>query len=173
VLAARPELAHRMTVWYPIPGQQATLERLAADITLDRQALLDLMTVLDVPVRRYKVGVAWAAEKAARLKLNGSLLSRSPLSNLEEPEMLRLRSRPACSRNSGSKRWRSSLGLGQLLPDEPGSSFAVVCFGRLTEPVEQANDAVAQPAAVADLIAGRLRDRRLLASVALPAVLSP
>jgi hypothetical protein len=30
------------------------------------------------------------AEKAARLKLNGRLLSRSPLSSLEELEMLRL-----------------------------------------------------------------------------------
>jgi hypothetical protein len=84
------ELAHRMTVWYPVPGQQVTLERLAADIAQDRQALLDLMTVLGMPVRRYKVGIAWAAEKAGRLKLNGSLLSRSPLSNLEELEMLRL-----------------------------------------------------------------------------------
>lgn len=84
------ELARRMAVWYPIPGQQATLERLAEDIAQDRQALLDLMGVLGVTVRRYKVGAAWAAEKAGRLKLNGSLVSRSPLSNLEELEMLRL-----------------------------------------------------------------------------------
>src|ERR1700685_4093213 len=48
------------------------------------------MAVLGMPVRRYKVGVAWAAEKAGRLKLNGRLRSRSPLSNLEELEMLRL-----------------------------------------------------------------------------------
>jgi hypothetical protein len=84
------ELARRTAVWYPVPGQQAALEGLAADIAQDRQALLDLMTALGVPVRRYKVGVAWAAEKVGRLKLNGSLLSRSPLSNLEELEMLRL-----------------------------------------------------------------------------------
>jgi hypothetical protein len=84
------ELARRVAVWFPVPGQQATLERLAADIAQDRQALLDLMTVLGMPVRRYKVGIAWAAEKAGRLKLNGSLLSRSPLSNVEELEMLRL-----------------------------------------------------------------------------------
>jgi hypothetical protein len=84
------ELARRMAVWYPIPGQQTTLEHLAEDIAQDRRALLDLMAVLGMPVRRYKVGVAWAAEKAARLKLNGSLVSRSPLSNLEELEMLRL-----------------------------------------------------------------------------------
>jgi hypothetical protein len=48
------------------------------------------MAILGMPVRHYKVGVAWAAEKAARLKLNDSLISRSPLSNLEELEMLRL-----------------------------------------------------------------------------------
>jgi hypothetical protein len=84
------ELARRAAAWYPVPGQQATLGRLAADIAQDRMALLDLMAALGVPVRRYKVGVAWAAEKAGRLKLNGSLLTRSPLSNLEELEMLRL-----------------------------------------------------------------------------------
>jgi hypothetical protein len=84
------ELARRVAVSYPVPGQQAALERLAADIVQDRQTLLDLMAALGTPVRRYKVGVAWAAEKAGRLKLNGSLLTRSPLSNLEELEMLRL-----------------------------------------------------------------------------------
>ena len=84
------ELARRAAVWYPVPGQKAALEGLAADIAQDRQTLLDLMNTLGVPVRRYKVGVAWAAEKAGRLKLNGSLLGRSPLSNLEELEMLRL-----------------------------------------------------------------------------------
>jgi hypothetical protein len=84
------ELARRVAAWYPVPGQQVALEGLAADIAQDRQTLLDLMATLGIPVRRYKVGVAWAAEKAGRLKLNGSLLSRSPLSNLEELEMLRL-----------------------------------------------------------------------------------
>ncbi len=84
------ELARRMAMSYPVPAQQAALEGLAADIAQDRQTLLDLMTALGMPVRRYKVGVGWVAEKAGRLKLNGSLLSRSPLSNLEELEMLRL-----------------------------------------------------------------------------------
>ncbi|HEY6792288.1 MAG TPA: hypothetical protein VI365_33750, partial [Trebonia sp.] len=43
-----------------------------------------------VKIRSYKVFAAWAGEKAGRLKLNGHLLSRSPLSDLEETEMLRL-----------------------------------------------------------------------------------
>jgi hypothetical protein len=83
-------LAHRMAGSHLDPAQRMTLQRLAADIAHDRRALLDLMAVLELPVRRYKLSAAWAAEKAARLKLNGSFLSRSPLSGLEELEMLRL-----------------------------------------------------------------------------------
>ena len=84
------ELAHRMADSHREPDRRATLERLAKDIAQDRRTLLDLMAALGLPVRHYKVGAAWVAEKAGRLKLNGSLLSRSPLSSLEELEMLRL-----------------------------------------------------------------------------------
>ena len=84
------ELARRMAGSHHDPAQRMTLQRLAAEITQDRRALLDLMAALGVPVRHYKLSAAWAAEKAARLKLNGRLLSRSPLSSLEEFEMLRL-----------------------------------------------------------------------------------
>jgi hypothetical protein len=82
-------LAHRIAGSHD-PAQRMTLQCLAADIAHDRRALLDLMAVLEVPVRHYKISAAWAAEKAARLKLNGRLLARSPLSSLEELEMLRL-----------------------------------------------------------------------------------
>jgi hypothetical protein len=72
-------------------GERAdTLQRFAAEVTQDRAALLELMAALKIPVRGYKVWAAWAGEKAARLKLNGRLLSRSPLSSLEELEMMRL-----------------------------------------------------------------------------------
>jgi hypothetical protein len=84
------ELARRLAGSHHDPAQRVTLQRLAADIAHDRRALLELMAVLGLPVRRYKLSAAWAAEKAARLKLNGSLLARSPLSSLEELEMLRL-----------------------------------------------------------------------------------
>ena len=67
-----------------------TLRRLAAEVGQDRAALLDIMATLGIKVRRYKVGAAWIGEKAGRLKFNGRLFARSPLSNLEEPEMLRL-----------------------------------------------------------------------------------
>jgi hypothetical protein len=85
------ELAHRMARSQVGPGAAAsTLQRLAAEIAQDRSALRDIMASLGVPARAYKVGVAWLGEKAGRLKFNGRLRSRSPLSNLEELEMLRL-----------------------------------------------------------------------------------
>jgi len=66
------------------------LPRLAAEIDEDREALLEQLAALDVPVRHYKTWAAWAAEKVARLKLNGHLLSRSPLSGVIELEAMRL-----------------------------------------------------------------------------------
>jgi hypothetical protein len=48
------------------------------------------MGTLGIPVRGYKVFAGWAGEKAGRVKLNGHLLTRSPLSELEETELLRL-----------------------------------------------------------------------------------
>ncbi|HEY2305010.1 MAG TPA: hypothetical protein VGI05_03935 [Streptosporangiaceae bacterium] len=62
----------------------------AVDVAADRAALLEIMAALGVPVRAYKVCAGWIGEKAGRLKLNGRLLSRSPLSSLEELEMMRL-----------------------------------------------------------------------------------
>lgn len=67
-----------------------TLTAIAEEIAEDRASLIELMGVLAVPIRRYKTGAAWAAEKASRLKLNGRLLRRSPLSRVFELEMLRL-----------------------------------------------------------------------------------
>lgn len=68
----------------------SALQRLAAEIAEDRAALVDVMATLGVPVRGYKVWAAWIGEKAGRLKPNGYLLARSPLSDLEELEILRL-----------------------------------------------------------------------------------
>jgi hypothetical protein len=66
------------------------LTRITREIEEDREALLEIMTALEVPVRQYKVASAWVIEKVGRLKLNGRLLDRSPLSSLVELEALRL-----------------------------------------------------------------------------------
>ena len=64
------------------------LERLAAEVAEDRAALRGLMDRLGVPVQRSKVVVGWGLEKVGRLKSNGSVLRRSPLSDLVELEAL-------------------------------------------------------------------------------------
>jgi hypothetical protein len=86
------------------------LEDLAEQIDRDRDSLLGLMGELDVGVDRVKVLGGWAAEKVGRLKLNGRLLSYSPLSRLLELEGLALGVRGKLSL------W---LALDQLRADEP------------------------------------------------------
>ena len=64
------------------------LERLGQEIDQDRQVLGDLMRELGISADRAKTAGAWTAEKLGRLKLNGSWLAYSPLSRLEELEIL-------------------------------------------------------------------------------------
>lgn len=66
----------------------APLERLAAEVTEDRAALTQIMDALGVKPQRVKVYVAWAAEKAGRLKPNGRVVRRSPLSDVLELEAM-------------------------------------------------------------------------------------
>ena len=84
------QLARRMAGAQQVPAAQPDLRQLSGEVAEDRAALLDIMGTLGVPVRSYKVWAAWAGEKAGRLKPNGHLTTRSPLSNLEELEILRL-----------------------------------------------------------------------------------
>ena len=74
------------------PGSESATVRkgLVREIAADRSALIKIMTTLGIKIRGYKMFAAWAGEKAGRLKFNGHLLTRSPLSDLEETEMLRL-----------------------------------------------------------------------------------
>lgn len=72
------------------PALADALAPIADEIAEDRASLLHVMRRLDVPVRRYKVYAGRAAEQMGRLKSNGSLVRRSPLSTLWELEALRL-----------------------------------------------------------------------------------
>jgi hypothetical protein len=83
-LARRLARAHGDT-----EGDQA-LHRMATEIAEDRESLLQIMAALAVPVRRYKVVGGWLAEKVGRLKLNGRLFRRSPLSSVLELETMML-----------------------------------------------------------------------------------
>ncbi len=66
------------------------LQRLAVQVAEDRRSLLVVMRRLGVRVRPYKVALGWTLEKLGRVKTNGRLVSRSPLSDLVELEGLRL-----------------------------------------------------------------------------------
>ena len=66
------------------------LRRLASEIAADRRTLISIMQTLGVPIRRYKVATGWTAEKIGRLKPNGTLWRRSPLSSVLELESLRV-----------------------------------------------------------------------------------
>jgi hypothetical protein len=87
-----------------------TLTRLAREIEEDRDALRSIMEALGVRADPVKTAVAWAGEKAGRLKLNGQLRGYSPLSPLVEVEALLL------GVNGKLSLWRT---LRELAPHEP------------------------------------------------------
>lgn len=66
------------------------LQELAAEIEEDRGTLLAIMRRLDIREDRAKCALVWGAEKLGRLKPNGRLIEYSPLSRLEEVEILEL-----------------------------------------------------------------------------------
>ncbi len=64
------------------------LRGLRDEIAQERERLREIMESLDIGADRVKIAGAWAAEKAGRLKLNGSLRGSSPLSRMVELEAL-------------------------------------------------------------------------------------
>jgi hypothetical protein len=83
-LAGRVAASNRGTAY----GQ--TLAELKTEIEEDRAALALIMQRLGVGTDRVKSATAWTAEKLGRLKLNGQITGYSPLSRLEEIEILTL-----------------------------------------------------------------------------------
>jgi hypothetical protein len=82
------ELVSRMLGRHRGSGYEARLEQLLDELREERSALRGSMAALDIPVRQYKQIASWLGEKASRAKLNGHLLSRSPLSDLVEFEFI-------------------------------------------------------------------------------------
>jgi hypothetical protein len=100
---ARVELARRLAGSHQDAEHRKRLAGLAADIAADRQALLQLMRSVGVPVHGHKILAGWIAEKATRLKPNANVLARSPLSDLIELEALYL------GIQGKAARWRALL----------------------------------------------------------------
>lgn len=80
----RAARVHRGTELGPPPAS------LALEVTQDCESLIGIMADLDLPVRRHRTVLGRLAEKAGRFKLSGSVLSRSPLSDVVELEAVRL-----------------------------------------------------------------------------------
>lgn len=84
------ELARRIVASQPDGEAKEQLRRIADEIAEDRAALVMIMRRLGIRADRLRVALGWVGEKAGRLKFNGTLLSRSPLSSVLELEAMRL-----------------------------------------------------------------------------------
>ncbi|MDX6227075.1 MAG: hypothetical protein QOI76_465 [Frankiales bacterium] len=84
------ELANRVAKAHADTPIGPALSRLAREIEQDRDALRQVLSDLRMPEHHVHEGLTWLAEKAARLKPNGQLIGRSPLSSLIELETMRI-----------------------------------------------------------------------------------
>jgi hypothetical protein len=84
------ELARRLHSSHRDTEHDKALAQLADEVAEDRASLIELMMSLGIGQSTYKKSAGWLVEKAGRLKLNGHLLSRSPLSSLVEVEVMQL-----------------------------------------------------------------------------------
>lgn len=65
------------------------MDRVAREVAEEREELRDLLGTLGVTQTLPKQVATWLGEKAARLKANGRVLGRSPMTALLEVELLR------------------------------------------------------------------------------------
>ena len=82
------ELARRVARSNASSSFAEALQRLAGEIQEDRQTLKRVIAELGFRESRAKAALAWAGERAARLKLNGQVTGYSPLSRVLELEAL-------------------------------------------------------------------------------------
>lgn len=82
------ELVTRMLGQHRGTALEPRLEQLLDELREERQVLGSSMAALGLPIRQYKQVASWVGEKLARAKLNGHVLSRSPLSDLIEFEFI-------------------------------------------------------------------------------------
>jgi hypothetical protein len=73
---------HRQTEYEP------QLEQLLDELREERAAVRTSLAALGLPVRQYKQVATWIGEKVTRAKLNGHVLTRSPLSDVVEFEFI-------------------------------------------------------------------------------------
>lgn len=72
------------------PGAAAEVRQLASEVASDREALRRIMHSVGVKPSRFGTTIARLGELAGRLKPNGRVFSRAPLTDVVELEALRL-----------------------------------------------------------------------------------
>lgn len=82
------ELVRRALRGASEPELHRLLEALLPELRDDREAVARIAASVGHRPSRLKPRLAWAAEKAGRLKLNGAVTTRSPLSGLVELEAI-------------------------------------------------------------------------------------
>ncbi|MGY1824073.1 hypothetical protein [Geodermatophilus sp. SYSU D00079] len=82
------ELVRRMLGQHRGSAFGGRLEELLGELREERAAVETTMQSLGIPVRQYKQVATWIGEKLSRAKLNGHVLSRSPLSDVVEFEFI-------------------------------------------------------------------------------------
>lgn len=86
---AGTRLFHRVARGHSDPRVAAEVRELAAEIETDRESLRTIMRSMDIEPSMVGTVAASAAELVGRLKPNGSLLHRTPLTDVVELEALR------------------------------------------------------------------------------------
>jgi hypothetical protein len=82
------ELVERMKGVHRGGPYEEHLEQLLGELHEEKASLGAMMQALGLPIRLHKQVLLWVGEKLSRLKLNGRLVTRSPLSNVVEFEFL-------------------------------------------------------------------------------------
>lgn len=79
----------RMAEDYVDTPMFAELSAVADEIRSDRELLRNIIEDLGLARKPYRQAVAWVGERVGRLKLNGRVLERSPMTMLLEAELMR------------------------------------------------------------------------------------
>ncbi len=88
--SAGVDLFKRVAGGYSDHDTRGELSQLADEVADDRDSLLVLMAQLDVKPQTHRMIAGRLVEKVGRLKMNGTILKRSPLTDLIELEGLRI-----------------------------------------------------------------------------------
>lgn len=134
---AGAERISRMAKAYANTDMSEALRQLAIEIRGEREFLAQLIDTLQVPQRPHRQFVAWAAEKAGRLKFNGRA-SGSPMTPVLEIELMR------SAINGKLGLWETLAALAPDLGMPPETFTALIEQGRAqVEVLEQLHARVA------------------------------